>query len=54
MFTADVISAQEAEKLKMVMHVYTKEDLKNRNRKNSAKNSSRCAYGYYVYEENVE
>lgn len=28
MFTADVISAQEAEKLKMVMHVYTKEDLK--------------------------
>lgn len=27
MFTADVISAQEAEKLQMVMHVYTQEDL---------------------------
>lgn len=27
MFTADVISAQEAEKLQMVMHVYTQDDL---------------------------
>lgn len=54
MFTADVISAQEAEKIKNGNACLYKRRFEDRNRKNSTKNSSRCAYGYYVYEENVK